>query len=116
MDIVVLRSLRVCARRGPAGLPRGPNKVTGPPPVFVDGAVAAGGKILHVMPARLLRMIEGIDQAASFQRYLCYSIHGCRRLDAGQLIQSRRYVIYVAELRTNASGTFDSFWPGDHQG
>ena len=96
-------------------LPSGVEEVAGPPSILVDGAIATGGEVLHGMMRRLLRLVESIGEAGSFQRSLRHAIDHRGRRYTGDVIDGWRNVVDVRELRTQSASILDVTRPRDHQ-
>ena len=58
-------------------------------------------------------MIEAINHAHAFERQLLNAVDDVRQLDACQLIERRRDIRDVMELRAQSAGVFDVAGPGN---
>src|SRR5579875_3032513 len=115
MEVKVLRELTFSARNS-VRLPASSHKVPCPPSVFVNGAIPAGGKILHMMMARYFRVIKRVAKTYSFKRSLLSSGDIFRRRNAGHFIKSGDNVSDMSELASQSTYLFDPLGPQDDHG
>ena len=76
MDVIVLCN-SACRNKLPVWFPRRLSAVSGPPSVLEYGAIPIGGKILHMVMAWFVRLIESVDKASAFDWNLPYSVSTC---------------------------------------
>src|ERR1700738_2857553 len=70
----------------------------GPPAILIDATIADHLEVLDLVRAGRIGMIEGVDQARSFQRQLLDAVNLTWELDSSQFVDGRRDVGDVMEL------------------
>ena len=87
----------------------------GEPPVLIDAAAAVVVEILDVLSPRRLRVGEGVDHAGPVDWVLLEAVDDLGRLDAEDLVDRRRDVVDVVELRPRRLVRLDTRRPRDGQ-
>ena len=85
----------------------------GEPAVVIDAAAAVVVEVLRVLARRRLGVGERVDNADAVDRILLEAVNYLRRLDAENLVDGRRDVVDVMELRPRRLVRLDARWPGD---
>src|SRR4029434_973483 len=87
----------------------------GHPSVVVDGPVTENLEILRPVPARSLRIVEGVHHTHAFHRRLNHAVDRFRFHQTCSLENGRRDVNHMVELASDLPG-LDARGPTDHQG
>src|SRR5215472_7806370 len=83
------------------------------PTVFVDRPVSHHLEILGAVLCLRRAIVEGVHETLAVQRLLLHTIQHIRWSDFRGLVDGRRDIDYVAELRAQSTFVLDAGWPRD---
>ena len=84
------------------------------PAIVINAPRAHDLEILRLPRARRRRVGEAVSEAGAVQRLLRHTVDDARRRYARHLIERRRDIDHMVELRAETAVILDAIGPGDH--